>query len=245
VLFSLAGEKMNAVILQPSYIPWRGFFDQVARADVFVFYDDVQYDKRGWRNRNRIKTPTGPIWLTIPVFSKGAQVEHIPINEIKIVWDQPWNQSHWKSIQYSYTKAPFFKMYSELLAQKFESQPEYLADFTIDLTVTLAGLLGISRTKFLRSSEIPGIEGTKTDRLVAILKKIGATHYISGPSAKDYIEDEKFSDAGITLEYMQYAYPEYPQLYPPFDAQVSVLDLLFIIGPNSMDYIQPGNTHNG
>lgn len=231
---------MNAVILQPSYIPWRGFFDQVARADVFVFYDDVQYDKRGWRNRNRIKTPTGPIWLSIPVFSKGAQVEHIPINEIKIVWDQLWNQSHWKSIQYSYAKAPFFKKYSELLAPKYESQPEFLADFTIDLTVTLAGLLGISRTKFMRSSEITGIEGAKSDRLVEILKKIGASHYISGPSAKDYIEDEKFSDAGITLEYMQYDYPEYPQLYPPFDPQVSVLDLLFMVGPDSMEYIQPG-----
>ncbi len=225
---------MNVVILQPSYIPWRGYFDQINRSDLFVFYDDVQYDKRGWRNRNRIKTSTGPIWLSIPVFNRGAQTEHININSIKIVWDRPWNQEHWNSIRLAYGKAPFFSKYAEMVEEFYTRRPEMLADFTIDTTIRLARELGITHTQFLRSSEIQGVEGVKTDRLVSILKKVGATHYISGPSARDYIENEKFEEAGITLEYMEYDYPEYPQLYPPFDPQVSILDTLFMLGGDAL-----------
>jgi hypothetical protein len=228
---------MNCVILQPSYIPWRGYFHQIQKADLFVFYDDVQYDKRGWRNRNRIKTPAGSRWLTIPVFAHGNQVEHTPIHQVSICWDEPWNQKHWKSIQHSYARAPYFRKYAPMLEEKFTAHPEFLADFTIHLTIALARELGISHTRFLRSSEIPGIEGTKTDRLLAILQHVGATHYISGPSARDYIEGEKFRQAGITLEYMEYNYPEYDQLYPPFDPQVAILDLIFMTGPQALHYI--------
>jgi hypothetical protein len=228
---------MKVVILQPSYIPWRGFFHQVDKADLFVFYDDVQYDKRGWRNRNRIKTPKGPQWLTIPVYSRGAQVEHIPIHEIKICWDEPWNQSHWRSIQHAYAKAPFFKRYAGLLEEAYASTPELLADFTIQLAITLARELGIAHTRFLRSSKLEGVLGEKTGRLIAVLQKVGATHYISGPSAADYIEADKFREAGIELEYMVYNYPAYPQLYPPYEPQVSILDLLFMTGPEAMKYI--------
>src|SRR6267154_6293222 len=105
---------MKAVILQPSYIPWRGVFDQIDRADVFIFYDDVQYDKRGWRNRNQIKTAQGKQWLSIPVYSKGSQTENIPINQIRIVWDSPWNQDHWKAIRHAYARAPYFSRYAAL-----------------------------------------------------------------------------------------------------------------------------------
>jgi hypothetical protein len=228
---------MNVVILQPSYIPWRGFFHQVQRSDLFVFYDDVQYDKRGWRNRNRIKTPGGPLWLTIPVLARGAQTEHIPTHQIRVCWDEPWNQTHWKGIQHAYGKAPYFKQYAAMLEEKYAAHPEYLADFTIDLTITLARALGIDHTRFLRSSEIAGVNGTKTERLISVLQKVGATHYISGPSAQDYIEEDLFQAAGISFEYMQYNYPEYPQLYPPFDPQVSILDLLFMTGREALSYI--------
>lgn len=229
---------MKVVILQPSYIPWRGYFDQILKADLFVFYDDVQYDKRGWRNRNRIKTSTGPIWLSIPVFNRGAQTEHIPINDIRIVWDRPWNQEHWNSIRLAYCKAQYFAQYAELVEEFYAKKPEMLADFTIETTIALARAIGIDRTRFLRSSQIAGIEGIKTDRLISILKKVEATHYISGPSAKDYIENEKFTEAGITLEYIQYDYPEYPQLYPPFDPQVSIIDTLFTMGKETLSTIQ-------
>jgi hypothetical protein len=226
----------TCVILQPSYIPWRGAFDQVRRADVFVFYDDVQYDKHGWRNRNRIKTPAGTQWLTIPVNARG-NVEHgTPINQVAMCHDQGWARKHWERLRQTYGKAPYFKRYAGLLEEAYRDPPELLADFTIDLTVKLARELGITGTRFVRSSEIPA-EGSRTDRLMAILAHLGATHYVSGPSAKDYLDEGRFAAAGIGLEYMAYDYPEYPQLYPPFDPKVTVLDLLFMTGAEAPRYI--------
>ena len=227
---------MNVVILQPSYIPWRGVFDQIFRADLFIFYDDVQYDKHGWRNRNQIKTAQGKQWLTIPVHSAGA-TQGIPIGDMKIDWSRPWARNHWKALNFSYTKAPHFQRYATLLESFYERHDTLLADFTINLTVALACEMGISHTRFMRSSEIPGIDGQKTGRLIQILTKVGAKHYISGPSAKDYIDNREFSEAGITLEYMTYNYPEYPQLYPPYDPFVSILDLMFMTGPDALSYI--------
>ena len=232
---------MKAVILQPSYIPWRGYFDQIRKADLFVFYDDVQYDKHGWRNRNQIKTSQGKQWLTIPVHSRGAQVEKIPINDIRIVCERTWNLDHLKTLHYAYNKAPYFNKYLPLLEQLFSRRDEFLADFTIEFTIRLARELGITHTRFMRSSELDGIDGQKTDRLLQILKRIGATHYISGPSARDYIETEKFAAEHITLEYIKYEYPEYRQLYPPYDPMVSILDLMFMVGPDAIQYFEKGN----
>jgi len=223
---------MNCVILQPSYIPWRGYFHQIQKADLFVFYDDVQFDKRGWRNRNRIKTPRGPQWLTIPVRSKGHQVEHTPINEIEICRDTGWNRKHWLTLQQHYRQAPHFERYRDLVESFYRRDDRLLADFAIETTVQLAAELGLRRTRFLRSSAL-GISGAKTDRLLNVLAAVKATHYISGPSARDYIEPDKFAAAGISLEFMEYRYPEYPQLYPPFEPQVSILDLLFMAGPDA------------
>jgi WbqC-like protein family len=227
---------MKCVILQPSYIPWRGFFHQIAKADLFVFYDDVQYDKRGWRNRNRIKTSQGSHWLTIPVHSSGAQIDHTPINQIHISWDQPWNQEHMKALHHSYTKAPYFKQFLPLLEEIYNRHDDLLSDFTIYSTIALAHVMGNTHTKFINSSEL-AISGAKTDHLISILKRVGADHYISGPAARDYIEEDKFKDAGISLEYMSYNYPEYSQLYPPFDPQVSILDLLFMTGTDALKFI--------
>ena len=230
---------MNVVILQPSYIPWRGYFHQIARADLFIFYDDVKYDKNGWRNRNRIKTPRGPRWLTIPVHTAGVETNHTSIREIRTDASRPWNTSHLTSIQQSYANAPHFAPTFELLRELYAERAEFLADFTIRTTIALARALGIERTCFLRSSELQGIHGTKTPRLIEILTRVGATHYISGPSARDYIEENLFREAGISLEYMQYNYSPYPQLYPPYDPQVSILDLLFMTGPDALRHIVP------
>jgi hypothetical protein len=228
---------MNCTILQPSYIPWRGYFHQIYKADIFVFYDDVQYDKHGWRNRNQIKTSQGKQWLTIPVHSGGVTVYGTPINKVSIDWSKLWAKSHWKALNFSYAKAPYYHHYLMLLESFYLRRDEFLADFTIDLTVALARELGIRHTRFMRSSGIPGIDGQKTDRLIQILTRVGATHYISGPSAKGYIDEDKFESAGITLEYVEYNYPEYPQLNPPYDPQVSILDLLFMTGPEALKYI--------
>jgi hypothetical protein len=140
-----------AVILQPSYIPWRGYFDQILRADLFIFYDDVQYDKHGWRNRNQIKTAQGKRWLTIPVHSGGV-TRGTPIREVRIDWSRPWTQQHLKSITSAYGRAPFFKQYLPMLEGFYRRHDELIADFTIATTVELARALGISDTRFVRSS---------------------------------------------------------------------------------------------
>ena len=227
---------MKCVILQPSYIPWRGYFHQIYKADTFVFYDDVQYDKHGWRNRNRIKTHQGTKWLTIPVLSHAAPLHHTPINQVHIDQRQPWNRKHWMTLSQAYGRAPYFSRYAELL-ETYYRQPQYmLADFTIELTIALARELGITHTLFIRSSSLP-VTGARTARLIQILSYLGADHYITGPAAKSYIDESQFDGAGIRLEYMEYNYPEYEQFYPPYDPQVSILDLMFMTGPNALDFM--------
>ena len=228
--------RLKLAIIQPSYIPWRGYFHQIQKADVFMFYDDVQYDKHGWRNRNRIKTANGTIWLTIPVAARGNVVENTKILEIRCA-TKGWGRKHWMTLQQSYRKAPFFERYAPLLEEFYSRDEERLAELTIDLTRRLARELGIARTRFVRSSELQGIEGAATDRLIALLHAVGADHFISGPSARAYIDEAKLASARVRLEYMRYEYPEYEQLHPPYDPQVSILDLLFMRGEDAGELI--------
>ena len=227
---------MTCVILQPSYIPWRGYFHQIQKADCFVFYDDVQYDKHGWRNRNRIKTPNGSQWLTIPTRSKGNVEQQRTIHEVEIDSHSPWSRKHLASLRQAYQRAPFYAEWEPFLTSIYASPPPHLASFAIDITIELARRLGLAHTRFVRSSEL-GIPGYRTDRLVAITQHLGCDRYVSGPSARDYLDEPRFAAAGITLEYMQYDYPDYPQLYPPFDPKVTILDLLFMTGPDAPKYI--------
>ncbi|HUR82422.1 MAG TPA: WbqC family protein [Thermoanaerobaculia bacterium] len=218
---------MRCAIVQPSYIPWRGHFDLIARADLFVFLDDVQYDRRGWRNRNRIKTPRGTRWLTIPVRARGAQIEQIPVNAIETA-GHAWPRKHLDGLRRNYAPAPHFAQFEPWLERVYAHPPKLLADFTIALTLDIMKMLGIT-TKTIRSSEL-NVSGTKTERLSKILQKVNATHYLTGPSARAYLDVAMLERAGIAVEWMTYAYPEYPQLYPPFDPHVTVLDLLFMRG---------------
>ncbi|HSR20599.1 MAG TPA: WbqC family protein [Anaerolineales bacterium] len=229
---------MIAAILQPSYIPWRGYFDQIRRAETFIFYDDAQYDKHGWRNRNQIKTANGKTWLTIPVHSGGV-TSGIAIKDVRIDWSKPWVRKHMHAFAAAYNKAPFYKDYVPLLESFFDKRRELIADLTIETTVRLARELGIEHTHFLRSSELAGITGRRTERLIQILERVGADHYLSGPSARSYLDPAAFAEAGIQLEYMEYGYPEYPQLYPPFDPNVSIVDLLFMTGSAARQYFAP------
>jgi hypothetical protein len=227
---------MRVVILQPSYIPWRGYFQQIQMADLFVFYDCVQYDKHGWRNRNKIKTSQGSQWLTIPVSSKGCVSNGLQIKDATILWDANWAEKHMKSIYQNYRKAPFFHDYMPLVESIYERRDQKLADFTCATTEVIARTLGIDHTKFLRSSTLP-TAGSKTDRLIGIPKNLGATHYISGPSANTYLEKKKLDEIGVSTEFIAYDYPEYPQINGPFEPQVTILDLLFNVGPNAGKYI--------
>jgi hypothetical protein len=233
---------MKCVILQPSYIPWRGYFDQVHEADVFVFYDDVQYDARGWRNRNRVKSPRGSQWLTIPVLHRGSQRLDTPIAQIEICWDRDWARRHWTTLTHLYGGAPHFERYRPMLERLFASRPKLLADFTIELTRAIAGELDPGETRFLRSSRISRPHARKTDDLLSILDRVGADTYVTGPSARDYLDVERLEQAGIETRFMSYDYPDYPQLYPPFDGHVSILDLLFMVGPEAPSYIWRART---
>jgi WbqC-like protein family len=230
-------EKHTVVVNQPSYIPWRGYFDLIRRADTFVFYDDVQFDKHGWRNRNRIKTPGGLSWLSIPVHARGAVSEHLTIDKIEIDDRSNWRRKHLESIRHAYSRAPYFEETMAFLAAAFDRRTGLLADFTIDVTEKIARRLGL-RASFRRSSGIT-VAGSKTDRLVATLAALGATHYISGPAARAYIQPEQFAEAGIALEYIDYDYAPYPQLHGPFEPQTSIVDLLMMTGDEAPLHLLP------
>lgn len=229
---------MTCVILQPSFIPWRGYFHQIKRADVFVFYDDVLYDAGGWRNRNRIKTTTGLQWLTIPLVSRKDRHFTTLLNKVQIASYTDFRHKHLNTIRHAYARAPFFREYYPLIEEVYHYDTDSLVEFTINATLKLGSALCIPNTQFLRSSLISA-RGSKTERLLHILKEVGASHYISGPSAKAYLDERLLTDAGISVEYMSYEYPEYAQLHPPFISEVSVIDLLFMTGPNAAQYIWP------
>lgn len=225
---------MKCAILQPSYLPWRGYFHLIQKADVFVFYDDVQYDKHGWRNRNRIKTAAGPKWITVPVSARGNVESGLPINQVRIA-DDRWAAKHLATIRQAYAKAPHIERCVSAIEPHLLRGEESLAELTIGLTIALSEELGIS-SRFVRSSEL-GVEGARMDRLMAVLERVEATHYISGPSAEAYLEESRLNEAGISLEYMVYDYPEYPQLHPPYEPQVSIVDLLAMQGDRASAFI--------
>jgi hypothetical protein len=227
---------VNCVILQPSYLPWRGYFHQVHKADVFVFLDDVQYDARGWRNRNRILGPAGPQWITVPVHSQGSQTRQRSICSIEICWDSDWPARHLRTLQHCYRRAPFYDDVLAWLQPHYLRRPRFLAELTIDLTIDVARRLRIEHTGFLRSSDLH-VEGRKTERLLSILRHVRATHYITGPSARTYLDESLLLSEGITVEYMSYDYPTYPQLQPGFAPQVSIVDLMFMTGPDAGRFI--------
>lgn len=221
----------KVAIIQSNYIPWKGYFDIIHDVDVFVFLDDVQMTKRDWRTRNKIKTPRGTEWLTVPV--KGGREQLIC--EAEIVQDD-WQRHHLGAIRTNYCHAPFLNDYKVLLDWLYLTPHVNLSEFNRRTTSMICDILGI-KTKLVCSMEL-GAEGTKDDRLISICQKLGATLYLSGPSARDYIVEEKFQKARIQLEYKDYSgYPEYPQLFPPFEHAVSILDVLFNCGPNAPYYI--------
>jgi len=227
---------MKAVILQPMYLPWMGYFDLIDKSDIFVFFDDVQFRSRSWQQRNKIKIPQGWIWLTVPI--SRASGSRIKINEMKIDNSSNWKKKHIESIRYNYGKAPFFQEYMDFLGEIYSQDWEYLGDLNIALVKGITAILRLE-TKFIRSSGL-GVEGVKTDHLINISKKVGADEYISGPAAKDYIEVDKFRKAGIKLYWHEFHHPSYPQLYEDFMPYMSVIDLLFNTGEDAINYIREG-----
>jgi hypothetical protein len=226
----------TVVILQPGYMPWLGYFDQVRRADVFVHYDDVQFDKHGWRNRNRVKTPEGPAWLTVPVRlgGRGPQLIH----DVEIDNRTPWARKHVGTIRHLYARAPFLGECLPPIAELIEARWERLVDLDLALADLLCAMLGV-RTTFVRASTL-GISGGQTTRLVEICRHFAATRYLAATAARAYLEVERFGDAGIEVEFQDYRHPVYPQLHGAFVPYLSAVDLLLNCGPRSGEVI-PGS----
>jgi hypothetical protein len=228
-------DRLSVAILQSCYIPWKGYFDLIGSVDVFVIYDDVQYSKNHWHNRNQIKTQHGLKWVTIPVSkSEGAFPQ---IDQVRIA--EPFARKHWASIAQAYAKAPFFKLYAEQIEALFlrAEAMDKLSDINAMFLVELSKRLGFE-TRIVMSNTLVAA-GRRTDRLLSICQELGAGLYLSGPSAKDYFEGHKFEAAGIGYTWMDYGgYQSYPQLHGDFEGAVTVLDLLFNTGPNARRYMK-------
>ena len=225
----------RVAIVQSNYIPWRGYFDLISQVDEFILFDDVQYTSRDWRNRNKIKTPNGSIWLTIPVEVKGKRDQKI---KDTVISDPGWSRNHWKSIVYNYSKTKYFPRYKDLFERLYLDRNEsLLSQVNYKFLTSICELLGI-KTKVAWSSEYRLVEG-KTERLIDLCKQAGANEYLSGPTARGYIDEELFRSEGIELRYMDYSgYSEYRQLYPPFDSNVSIIDLIFNEGPEATSFMK-------
>lgn len=219
-------------ILQSNYIPWKGYFDLIAVADEFILYDDMQYTKNDWRNRNKIKTPKGVEWISIPV---GQNINR-RIRDVKLPASN-WQTKHWKSIMQNYRNAPYFEEISAIFKPLYlQRHYTHLSEINRTFIETVCEYLDIT-TKISNSWDYRLIDG-KTERLADLCRQAGGTEYISGPAAKAYIDENIFADAGITLTWFNYSgYHEYPQLWGDFVHSVSVLDLLFNTGPNAPWYV--------
>jgi hypothetical protein len=227
----------KVAILQSNYIPWKGYFDIIGSVDEFVLYDDMQYTKNDWRNRNKIKTQNGLQWLSIPVRQESL---HQKINETKII-DAKWHINHWRSISQNYAKAPHFKAYKE----QFESlymgaTQEGISEINRHFIDAICAMVGI-KTVIRDSREFVLADG-KSERLLALCQDLGATTYLSGPAARDYLDESNFKEAGIEVEWMDYSgYEEYHQLFPPFEHGVSIVDLILNEGENAINFMKSRN----
>jgi hypothetical protein len=227
--------EKKILITQSNYIPWKGYFDSINTVDEFVLYDDMQYTKRDWRNRNKIKTANGTVWLSIPVEVKGKYFQKI--NETQIS-DTKWNVDHWNTIKHAYSKAPFFNAYKSQFEDLYLGCNElFLSKINHRFLKGICEMLNIN-SKFIWSSEFE-LRGDKSEKLLNICLDSKATVYFSGPAAKDYLDVNLFHEHNIQVEWFDYSsYKEYNQLFPPFEHGVSIIDLIFNTGKDAFNYMK-------
>lgn len=223
-------------ILQSNYLPWKGVFDMINQVDVFVFLEDAQYTKNDWRNRNKIMTYKGePCWISVPIKNTIHHTQ-FKIHEAMIGTNSAWQRKHHASFTLNYSKARFFKEYKYIIDNIYLNKKwDKLSDLNIYCIKEISAILGI-KTAFVNSCDL-GCSGIKDDKLINICKSLGADSYLSGLAAKAYIVPDKFKNNNITLEYIKYEYPEYPQLGNKFEHGVTILDLVFNCGSNAYKYI--------
>ncbi len=225
----------KVAIVQSNYIPWKGYFDMIAAVDEFILFDDMQYTRRDWRNRNQIKTPQGVQWLTVPVRVKGKY--HQTIRETEVDGDD-WAPAHWKALVQNYRRAPHFGEIEQWLEPLYlVARHTYLSALNRQMIEAVCAYLGIG-TVISHSWDYELTEG-KTERLADLCAQAGGTEYISGPAARDYIDEAVFAGRGIDLTWFDYAgYSGYPQLWGEFVHGVSILDLLFNCGRDAPRYMR-------
>lgn len=219
--------SLTVAITQPGYLPWLGYFDQMARADVFVHFDDVQFTRKSWRARNRIKGPDGPEWLSVPVVHYG---EYRPINQVEIgIGD--WPARHAGILRDRYRDAPFLLPYLIDFEAVLAAPWRKLVDLDVAVARLLADWLGIRANECFASDLNIPLDLDTTARPLQICQRLGATRFIVGPTAKAYINEAAFQEAGIALEWHAYKTPDYPQLHGgEFVPYLSALDAVFNLG---------------
>jgi hypothetical protein len=233
---------MRLGALQPGYLPWLGFFDQIDRSDVFILYDDLPYAKDSWRNRNRVRTPQGWCWLTVPVVNEGRSRK--TIREIEISNDSDWRRDHWRTIRNHYRRAPHFDAHEAFFAKVYERPWRYLVDLDLEIIFYLIGALGIQTRIVLSSQEgleqeyLPTREGKDpTGRVAFLCRRLSADRFLEGALGRTFMDPSRLLPLGITLEFHDYQHPRYRQLYRPFIPHLSVIDLLFNHGADSLDIL--------
>ncbi len=234
-----SGQKRYCKIMvtQSNYIPWKGYFDAINKVDLVVLYDEMQYTRRDWRNRNKIKTPNGLKWLSIPVKVKGKYFQKI--NEMEVL-DNSWASKHWKTIYHTYSKAPYFNRYGDF----FEALYKEAESLTLLSDINLLFLSGISQllnidTEFAWSRDFD-IRGDKSEKLLNICLDAGASDYYTGPAAKGYMDVGLFQEKGVEVHWLDYSkYPSYPQLYGDFEHGVTILDTIFMVGVEDSSFFFP------
>lgn len=223
---------MKVGLSQSNYIPWRGYFDFIDDVDLFIFYDDVQYSHRTWRNRNQVKTANGLVWLSVPVLHGHDTL----IENARIRYDTRWVDKHTRTLSLAYQKAPHLQPYLGEFAGLLGCGFETISQLNVAVCRWVMEKLSI-RTRTMMSSELEA-QGDKFERPLRILREVGATAYLSGPTARPYTDAGRIREAGIGLEFKAYGYGEYPQLHGAFAGAVSVLDLLFNTGPAARSHLK-------
>ena len=233
----MTAQPKRVAIVQSNYIPWKGYFDLIAATDEFILYDDAQYTRRDWRNRNQIKTPQGVQWLTVPVRVKGRY--HQSIRETEIDGTE-WAEQHWTRLRQNYARAPHFARYApDLEALYLHGRHDTLSALNLAMLTWVNRQLGIA-TRMSSSSDYT-LEGDRTDKLLNLCLQAGATEYLSGPAARDYLDESRFAAAQVAVRWFDYpAYPPYAQLWGEFVHGVTVLDVLFHCGPDAHRHVVTG-----
>ena len=215
---------MIVTIHQPDFLPWLGFFDRWKQSDLYVVLDDVQFLRRGWHHRDKIKTPHGVKWLTVPVIKKNKYEQQI--REVKVDKTQDWQQKHLNTLKAAYGKAPNYTEVMAGLEVIYHLNKDLLIDFNMDMLKHCAILLSIA-TPMVRSSEM-GIMTKGGQRILDLVLSVGGSVYLTGVGSRDYLDEELFERAGIELRWQEFEHPAHPQLHGPFEPMLSVLDYLMM-----------------